>query len=64
MTSDVSLCVRLNDVPREHSNYIVEPGYRYSRIPGITIMGKFLKISLYRDKAEYYLFIARYLINL
>ena len=29
---------RFNDMPRERSNYIVKPGYRYSRIPGITIL--------------------------
>ena len=29
---------RFNDMPRERKNYIVKPGYHYSRIPCITIM--------------------------
>ena len=43
--------------------YIVKPGYRYSRIPDLmTLWESFLKISLYRDKADNCLFTTRYLI--
>ena len=35
---EITVEPRFNDIPRERANYIVKLGYRYSRIPCITIL--------------------------